>query len=156
MAEASPSTAVRSIHGPPGNGNPSSLATLSNASPAASSIVAPNTQGNAQRLRRSRPDEERPRQPGTGGHRDGVDVRQSDAALPARTFEGRNDRLQMRAARDLGNHPTEARVLIHAGGNGIDKEFSAADDSDPGLIAARLDAEDDRLSHDPPPVGAGA
>ena len=37
----SPSRATRSMCGPPGNGSPSSRATLSNASPAASSIVAP-------------------------------------------------------------------------------------------------------------------
>ena len=39
---ASPSRAARSIGGPPGNGSPSSRATLSNASPAASSMVAPS------------------------------------------------------------------------------------------------------------------
>src|SRR5690606_8334871 len=38
----SPSEAARSIGGPPGNGSPSNRATLSNASPAASSMVAPS------------------------------------------------------------------------------------------------------------------
>ena len=38
-AAGSPSRATRSMCGPPGNGSPSSRATLSNASPAASSIV---------------------------------------------------------------------------------------------------------------------
>ena len=41
IADRSPSWAARSIGGPPGKGIPSSRATLSNASPAASSIVAP-------------------------------------------------------------------------------------------------------------------
>ena len=41
IAVASPLRAASSIGGPPGNGKPSSRATLSNASPAASSIVAP-------------------------------------------------------------------------------------------------------------------
>ena len=39
---ASPARASRSMGGPPGNGSPSSRATLSNASPAASSMVAPS------------------------------------------------------------------------------------------------------------------
>ena len=42
IAAGSPSRATRSMCGPPGNGSPSSRATLSNASPAASSIVAPS------------------------------------------------------------------------------------------------------------------
>ena len=37
-----PSRAARSMCGPPGNGSPSSRATLSKASPAASSMVAPS------------------------------------------------------------------------------------------------------------------
>src|SRR3954471_11716750 len=41
MAVGSPSRAARSIGGPPGNGRPSTRATLSNASPAASSTVRP-------------------------------------------------------------------------------------------------------------------
>ena len=42
MDAASPSRAARSMCGPPGNGSPSSRATLSKASPAASSMVAPS------------------------------------------------------------------------------------------------------------------
>ena len=41
MATRSPSRATRSMWGPPGNGSPSSRATLSKASPAASSMVDP-------------------------------------------------------------------------------------------------------------------
>ena len=41
IASGSPSRAARSIGGPPGNGRPSTRATLSKASPAASSTVAP-------------------------------------------------------------------------------------------------------------------
>ena len=42
MATLLPDLASRSMCGPPGNGSPSSRATLSNASPAASSMVAPS------------------------------------------------------------------------------------------------------------------
>ena len=42
MATLLPDRASRSMCGPPGNGSPSSRATLSNASPAASSMVAPS------------------------------------------------------------------------------------------------------------------
>ncbi len=41
IASGSPSLAAASTAGPPGNGSPSSLAVLSNASPIASSMVAP-------------------------------------------------------------------------------------------------------------------
>ena len=42
MAAPFPAVAARSMCGPPGNGNPSTLATLSKASPAASSMVEPS------------------------------------------------------------------------------------------------------------------
>ena len=56
MARGSPDAAAASICGPPGYGSPSSRATLSNASPAASSIVSPSSSTSETRSRASSSD----------------------------------------------------------------------------------------------------
>ena len=68
IAAGSPSRATRSMCGPPGNGSPSSRATLSKASPAASSMVAPSGGHRRRRGRRRRSSasgRRRPAAPGT-------------------------------------------------------------------------------------------
>jgi hypothetical protein len=48
------------------------------------------------------------------------------------------------AARDLRHHTAEPGVLVDAARDRVD-ERSRADDTDAGLVAGRLDAEDQRL-----------
>jgi hypothetical protein len=53
----------------------------------------------------------------------------------------------VRPAGHLGDHAAEPRVLGHAGGDRVGEQFVAADQPDAGLVAGRLDAQDQRCGH---------
>ena len=71
--------------------------------------------------------------------------RSCDAGLAAGALDRRHHRLEVRAARDLGHDAAEAGVLLDAARDGVDEQRLAADDADTGLVAGRLDAEDEGL-----------
>ena len=101
MATRSPSRAARSTCGPPGNGRPSTRATLSNASPAASSIVAPSGRtscghvGHEQQRGVAAGDEQRQRRLGQRAVLDDVDGDVGGEVVDAvqRLAEGDGERL---------------------------------------------------------------
>ena len=92
-------------------------------------------------------DQQRAREPWPRGHRERVDLRKPHAREPQGAVHGRHHRLQMRAARHLGDHPAEPRMLVDARGDRVGEQGVAAHDPDAGLVARRLDAEHERPGH---------
>jgi ArsR family transcriptional regulator len=74
-----------------------------------------------------------------------VDVVRRDAGRLAGTLDARHHGLEMGAAGDLGDHPAEARVLVHAAGDRVREQRVATHDADPRLVAGGLDPEDQGL-----------
>ena len=100
-----------------------------------------------QRLRGGDADHQRSRETRTAGHGDGVDVVQADARRLAGPLDGRDHRLEVSAARDLGHDAAEASVLLDAARHRVGQQRVALHDPDTGLVAGRLDAEDQGLAH---------
>jgi hypothetical protein len=107
-----------------------------------------------ERLRGGGADGERADQPGAGGDGHRVDVGERDAGGAERALDGRDHLLEVRPRSDLRDDPAEPRVLVHRGRDGVDQQLAAvgvgADQGDPGLVAGRLDPQDQRR------VGHGA
>ena len=76
------------------------------------------------------------------GHRDGIDIAQRDACLGRRTIKSGVEGLQVRPAGDLRHDAAEPRLLIDARCDGIGEQCAPAHQGDTGLIAGRLDAQD--------------
>ena len=99
-----------------------------------------------ERLRRADADHEGAREPGPRCHRDRVDVGERDPRLGERGLDRRLQRLEMRAGGDFGHDPAVAGMLVHRARDRVREQRAAADDADAGLVAARLDAEDERFA----------
>ena len=108
-----------------------------------------------QGLRGRQPDDQRPHQPRPGGDGDAVDLGEIDVGGLLGPTQGRQQRLQVGPAGDLGHHPAEADVLGDAGRDLVGQQLGAADDPDAGLVAGRLDAQDQRTAHQALSVVAG-
>ncbi len=93
-------------------------------------------------LGRSHPDQQRPGQTGAGGDRDRVDVGERHPRLGQRPPHRRHNGLQVRPAGHLRHHPTESGVLVHARRERVGEQGVPAHDTDAGLVARGLDAED--------------
>ena len=91
-------------------------------------------------------DEQGADEPGTGRRRDRRDVGQARAGVGERRVEKEGQVLKMRACRDLGHDAAEAAMGLllrrHAGGA---RPARAVEKRDGGLVAGRLEAEDERL-----------
>ena len=95
-------------------------------------------------------DEQRAGQAGSAGDGDRVDVVRRDAGRLAGPLDGRDHRLEVRPAGDLGHDAAEPGVLVDAARDRVGQQRVAADDPDAGLVAGGLDAEDERfVSHGP-------
>ena len=77
------------------------------------------------------------------GDGDRVDVGELDARRVAGATQRRDQRLEVRAARDLGHDATEAGVQIHRTRNRVGEQRRAAHEADACLVARTLDAEDE-------------
>jgi hypothetical protein len=97
-----------------------------------------------ERLGRAQADEKRPHEPGPhrGGNR--VDVTAVDAGLDEHLRDHRREQLHVGAARDLRHDAAEARVQVDLARDDRGEHRGATgDDRGRGLVARRLDAEDD-------------
>ena len=77
----------------------------------------------------------------TGGDGDSVHFGQVDVGRRAGTVQCRQHRLQVRAARHLGHDPPEPDVLLDTAGHLVGQQHGPSNDSHTGLVARRLDAE---------------
>src|SRR5450759_1539736 len=142
-----PSVATRSTCGPPGNGNPRILATLSKASPAASSMVLPSdrtswvTSGTSRRL--ECPPETSKALVGSGSRPCSTMSTATWAArwLTAKSGWPRGTAREVGATGDLGDHASEARVLLDAARDRVGEQDLTADNPDTSFVAGCLDAE---------------
>ena len=91
-------------------------------------------------------DHERAREPRAARDGDRVEVGERHARLGEGRPDGGLDRLEMRACGDLGHDAAVAGVLLHRGGDDVGEQGRAAHDADAGLVAARLDPEDEGLA----------
>ena len=108
-----------------------------------------------ERLGRADADHESTRQPGTARDGDGVNVTKGDAGPVEGLAQGRGERLEVGAGRDLGHDSAVSRVLLHRRCDHVGEQGRAANDPDAGLVAARLDAEHQGRNHACPICGAG-
>ena len=109
-------------------------------------------QAEGERLGRCSANEECARESWAGGHGDGIKVRERDPRLGTRPLEGRDHRLEVGSARDFGDDPAEARVLLDARRHGIGEKRGTPDDADACLVAGGLDAQYQGFAHVPLPV----
>ena len=91
------------------------------------------------------PDQQGAGQTGAAGHGDRVDVVEGDAGGLGGPLDRRDHRLEVGPAGDLRHDAAEPGVLLDAARHGVGEERVAADDADTGLVARRLDAEDEGL-----------
>ena len=98
-------------------------------------------------LGRREPHHERPHEPGTRGDGDGVDVGEINVCGARGAFKRGHDGGQMRAARHLRHHPTEANVEVHRARHLVGEQRRSAHDTDAGLVAGGFDTQDQRLAH---------
>jgi len=99
------------------------------------------------RLGRGHPDQQGAGQPGPRGDGHGVDLAGPDPGGGQRAVESRDHRLQVRPAGHFRHYAAEARVLVHAGGDGVGEQVVAAHQPDPGLVARGLDAQHQGKNH---------
>ena len=66
-----------------------------------------------------------------------------------RPVHGRDHRLQVRPGGHLRDHAAEAGVLLDRARDRVSEQRPAADDTDPGLVAGRLDSEDEGFGAHP-------
>jgi hypothetical protein len=90
-------------------------------------------------------DEQRAGQAGSRGHRDRVDVGETQARALQGPLDGGGHRLKVRPGGDLGHHPAEAGVLLDAGGDRVGQQGVPLDDAHPCLVTGGLDAQDQRF-----------
>ena len=99
-------------------------------------------------LRRHRADDQPADQPGPGGAATASISPSADAGLAERAADQSVEMVEMRPRRDLGHHAAIGRVLgeLRLDQIGADPRPARApgDHRDRGLVAAGLDAEDDR------------
>src|SRR5690606_18087796 len=84
---------------------------------------------------------------GPGRDGDGVDVLEPAAGRVQRGVEGGHEGLEVGPARHLRHDAPEARVLVHRRGRDVGEQLTAADEGEAGLVAARLDPEDQWFAH---------
>ncbi len=89
------------------------------------------------------------RQPGTGGHGDRPDVGQPQSGLAQCLSDDRTQRLEVGTGGDLGHHPAEAGVLVHARRHRVPQQPPVPDQTGARLVAGRLDAQHHRRPHRP-------
>ena len=104
-----------------------------------------DAQGDRKRLRRGDSHEQGAHQSGARGHGESIEIRKGDAGVVARPLQCGLDRLEVGAARHFWHHPAESGVLLDAGCDLVGQELASPHDADPGLVARRLDAENERL-----------
>ena len=109
-----------------------------------------------QSLRSRSADHEGAGQPRPSSDGERVEVVQSHAGIRERLLDHRADRLHVRAGGDLRHDPAEPHVLVHRCRDGVREQGAAADDAHAGLIARRLDAEDQRFGTGHPISSASA
>ena len=91
-------------------------------------------------------DEQGADEPGAGRRRDRRDVEKARARVGERTVEEGRQVLEMRAGRDLGHDASEAAMgLLLRGHEGRARRARAVEKGHGGLVAGRLEAEDERL-----------
>ena len=103
--------------------------------------------GQRERLGRRDAHEQCASEPGPAGDRDRVDVLHPQAGLRVGLLQGRDHRLEMGPAGDLRHDAPEPGVLVDAGRDRVGQQLGAPDDAHTGLVARRLDAEDEGLTH---------
>ena len=102
------------------------------------------------------PDQQRSDQPRTDGAGDRVDSRVVDAGLDDRTGDHRIEDVEMGTRRDLGDDPAEVGVQVDLGRHHARHHVVATHhQGGRGLVAARLDAEDERRLVDRHPRSRG-
>ena len=74
-------------------------------------------------LGRGDPDQQRAGQARAGGDRDRVEVGAAHAGRVQRAVHGRDHRLEVGPAGDLGHHPAEPRVLVDAGRDRVGEQL---------------------------------
>ncbi|OPZ49002.1 MAG: hypothetical protein BWY91_03136 [bacterium ADurb.BinA028] len=102
-------------------------------------------QPDGQRLRRGNADEQGPGQARACSHSDSIDVAQGHSRIAAGALERGNHGLKVSPRGDLGDDPAKAGMLVDRTGHGVDQQGAPPDDPDPGLVAGRLDPQDERL-----------
>ena len=107
-------------------------------------------QRECQGLRRRDTNEQRTDEARPARHGDGVDIAQGDAGFAAAAFDGRHHGFQMGTRGDLGDDPTETRVLINARRDGVGEQRVPAHDADTGFVARGFDAQHKGFRHDAP------
>ena len=100
------------------------------------------------RLGGGQPDDDAADQPGAGGGGNAVDLVEAAARLLHRLGDDQVERLDMGAGGDFGNHAAESGVFVDLAEDDIGQNRAAAvlgtfHDRRGGLVAGRLDAEDD-------------
>ncbi len=103
-------------------------------------------EGHGQGLRRADPDQKRPSQARSAGHRDCVEVARGDAGGVQGPAQGGDHRLQVGPGGDLGDHPAEACVFLDTAGHLVGEQAVPGDDADPGLVARGFDAKHEWLA----------
>ena len=101
--------------------------------------------GDGERLGRAYPHHEGACQARPGGDGDRVDVRERHSRLREGLLEGGDERVEVGAGGDLGDHAAEADVFVHGGRDGVRQQGGSPDDADAGFVAGGLDAEHERL-----------
>jgi hypothetical protein len=96
-----------------------------------------------ERLRHRDPDQERPHQPGSARHRQGVDRPEPDLRVRERLLDDRVDRLDVRPAGDFGHDPAVHPVDVDLGLDDVGEDLATiGNDRRGGLVAGGFDPED--------------
>ena len=103
-------------------------------------------------LGRRQSDDESPHESRSGGDGDAVQLGKIDAGRGACGLQNWHHRLQVGTRCHLWHHSAEPHVLLHGGGDLVGQQLGAAHDADSGLVARRLDSQDERFRHDSPHV----
>ena len=111
-----------------------------------------DSQAKGECLGRRSADEECAGEARAGSDRDGVEVGERNIRIGAGSLEGRNHRLEVGTARNFGDDPAEACVLLDARRDSIGEEGGPADDAHTCLIAGGLDTENEGFVHVSMPV----
>ena len=107
-----------------------------------------------QRLGEVDPDQERAGQPGSVRDGDPVDVAPASPGVGQRGVQDGHDPAQMGPRGHLGHDPAGGRVQGDLAGDDVRVDPAAAlDEGDPGLVAARLDGQQERSRHGRPGGG---
>ena len=90
----------------------------------------------------ARAHQQRPGQPGTGRHGDGVDLRQRPAGLGQDRVQQRKHPADVVPGGQFGHHATVGHVHVDLGVQGVSQQAGVAvEERQPGLVAGGLDAQ---------------